>query len=123
MVSRERPVGCCQNVVGPTPLLKLDGVSSNFQQMFLRVLSFTPDKTFDCKRSVRRQGCLVDRVLGSCYSVPGLIPAWEFDLMGLLIYRLEYLLSYWTALSSCVGYMMLPLALMSVCFLDIGGVA
>ena len=28
------------------------------------------------------QGSLVDRVLGSCYSVLGLIPAWEFDLMG-----------------------------------------
>ena len=98
MVSRERPAGRCQNVAGPTPLSKLDGVSSNFQQMFLRVLSFTPDKTFDRKRSVRGQGCLVDRVLGSCYSVPGLILAWEFDLMGLLIYRLEYLLSYWTTL-------------------------
>jgi len=31
------------------------------------------------------QGSLVVRVLGSCHSVPGSIPAWEFDLMGMLI--------------------------------------
>ena len=52
MVSRERPIGRGQNIVGPTPLSKLDGVSSNFQEMFLGLLSFTPDKTFDCKWSV-----------------------------------------------------------------------
>ena len=31
------------------------------------------------------QGSLMVRVLGSCHSVPGSIPAWEFDLMGMLI--------------------------------------
>ena len=43
-------VGRSQNVVGPTPLSKPDGVSSNFQEMFLRVLSFAFDKTVDRKR-------------------------------------------------------------------------
>ena len=53
--------------------------------------------------NIRGQGSLVVRVLGSCHSIPGSILAWEFDLMGLLIYRLEYLLSYWTTLSIMCG--------------------
>ena len=49
---RTRSVGHGQNVVGQTPLSKLDGLSSNFQEMFLSVSSCAPGLAFDRKRSI-----------------------------------------------------------------------